>query len=653
MAQDPAALAAASSDLTPRRDEGNIRTALDAVVANGGNIVAWLVFIAMGISVFEVGMRYLLNDPTSWVHETVVFLIAIIFAIGGPVALARDKHIRVRILYDTVGDDTRRWLDLLNTILTLLFTVAMSYAAYVMFTRSAFNPLGEFQLERSGTSWNPPFPSLTKLAILVALAIMTAQAVWHALQAMQRTLPLPLVVILIVALIGGGVFGAEAVLSSSGFGLRDLGIQTATYVLIGSIFLLLIPGLPLAFVTGIVALFFTFGWFGTNALTVVTANVYGFVTKFPLVAVPMFVFMASLLDRSGIARDLFNAMRLFAGRIPGGVAVQTLVVAFFLATMSGIIGGEIVLLGMLALPQMLRLGYDRRIAIGVVCAGGSLGTMVPPSIVLIIYGLMANESIADLFLAAITPAVILMLCYMTYVLVRCGLNPSLGPPLPKEEQMSLGEKLRASRSVVLPLLIAVMVLGSIYGGIASVTEAAAMGVFGTILAIIIRGEFTPKLLQQAVGQTLNTCGMIVWIGVGAATLVGVYNLMGGTRFVSAAILGLDTHPIVIIMVMMGILLVLGLFMDWIGIALLTLPIFVPIVTELGYDPIWFGVLFAVNMQVSFLSPPFGPAAFYLKSVAPPHITLGNIFGSLLPFICIQICVLALILFFPGISTWIL
>ncbi len=439
-----------------------------------------------------------------------------------------------------------------------------------------------------------------------------------------------------------------------GLGLNAMGIEAGTYVLVGSIFALLLTGLPLAFVTGLVALVFTFGWFGPNALPLVTSRVYGFITEYSLVAVPMFVFMASLLDRSGIAKDLFTGMRVLAGRLPGGVALQTLVVAVFLAAMSGIIGGEIVLLGILALPQMLRLGYDRKIAIGVVCGGGSLGTMIPPSIVLIIYGLIASVSIADLFVAAVTPGLMLATLYAVYVLIRCVIDPKLAPPLPPippEEKRA--RKVEAVKAIILPAAIAFMVLGTIYAGIASVTEAAAMGVFGVLVAIGIRREFSFRLMQEAVTQTMNTCGMIIWIGVGAAILVGVYNLMGGNRFVSSTILGIDAAPIVIIIVMMLILIVLGLFLDWIGIAMLTLPIFLPIILKLGYDPIWFGILFAVNMQVSFLSPPFGPAAFYLKGVAPPEITLKDIFSSLLPFILMQLIVLTVILVYPNIALWML
>lgn len=643
-----------AGEVMPRRAEGVIRTPLDAVVARSGRVIGWLIFFAMVITVYEVVLRYGFNNPTYWVHETTVFLVATIFALGGPVVLAQDRHIRVRILYDMVPDRTRQWFDVVNAIITLVFCIGMTYAAYVLFTRSAFNPAGEFQLERSGTSWNPPFPSLTKGMIVIAVSLMCVQTIWHVVHALRQVFSPAVTAVSTLVLAVGAVLGAGWLLTAGDIGLRNLGIETGTWLLIGAIFVMLPTGLPLAFITGLVALFFTFGWFGSNALPLVTSRVYGFITEYSLVAVPMFVFMASLLDRSTIARDLFNAMRIFAGRLPGGVAVQTLVVAFFMAAMSGIIGGEIVLLGMLALPQMLRFGYSRDIAIGVVCAGGSLGTMVPPSIVLIIYGLMASVSIADLFLAAVTPATILMLCYMTYVITRCAINPSLGPPLPRDERrMSGGERLHALWSILQPGAIAFIVLGSIYGGVASVTEAASMGVLATLLVIVMRGEFSLRLLQQAVTQTLNTCGMIIWIGVGAAILVGVYNLMGGNRFVSATLLGMETAPIVIILLMMAILLVLGLFLDWIGIALLTLPIFVPIVVELGYDPIWFGILFAVNMQVSFLSPPFGPAAFYLKGVAPPEISLGTIFRALIPFICIQICVLALMLAFPNLSLWIL
>ncbi|MBU2956221.1 TRAP transporter large permease subunit [Paracoccus sp. 1_MG-2023] len=432
--------------------------------------------------------------------------------------------------------------------------------------------------------------------------------------------------------------------------LSSMGIETGTLVLFAMLLGLLITGIPLAFVTLLVTLVFALGWFGPMVVPLITSRVYSFVSSFVFVSVPMFVLMAAILDRSGIARDLFEAMRLIGGRIRGGVAVQTIFVAVILAAMSGIIGGEVVLLGLIALPQMLAQGYDRKLAIGVVCAGGSLGTMVPPSIVLIIYGLTANVSIGELFTAAFVPGFMLALLYVGYVLARAFLTPGAVPPA-VTDPVPTAEKIRLLKGLFLPILVVVMVLGSIYGGIASVTEASAVGVAGVLLSTILRGEFSWGLLKGAAMQTLQTVGMIVWIGIGASALVGVFNLMGGINFVSDLITGISDNPTIIILFMMAILFVLGMFLDWVGIALLTMPIFVPIVVELGYDPVWFGVLFAMNMQVSFLSPPFGPAAFYLKSVTPPDISLGEIFRALLPFIGLQIIAVALLILFPQIAVY--
>ena len=434
------------------------------------------------------------------------------------------------------------------------------------------------------------------------------------------------------------------------FDLAALGIGPATLLMFGLMVVLLLTGMPLAFVTLLVSLVFALAFFGPLSITVITSRIYTFVNSFIFVSVPMFVLMAAMLDRSGVARDLFDAMKLIGGRIRGGVAVQTIFVSVILAAMSGIIGGEIVLLGLIALPQMLRQGYDRNLAIGVVCAGGSLGAMIPPSIVLIMYGLTANVSIGDLFTASFVPGLMLASLYVGYVLLRSYFSEGVAPP-PTNETIPSAEKLRLLKGLILPLLVVTFVLGSIYAGIASVTEASAVGVAGVALSAVIRGEFTWKFLRESAMQTLSTCGMIVWIGIGATALVGVYNLMGGINFVAGLITGVSDNPTVIVLLMMAILFVLGAFLDWVGIALLTMPIFVPIVTSLGLDPIWFGVLFCMNMQMSFLSPPFGPAAFYLKSVAPPEISLGDIFRALLPFIGLQAFALAMMICFPQIAVY--
>ncbi|WP_159650665.1 TRAP transporter large permease [Vibrio atypicus] len=435
------------------------------------------------------------------------------------------------------------------------------------------------------------------------------------------------------------------------FDLSSIGIAWGSVLMLVMMIGLLLTGMQLAFVTGFVAIFFTLCWFGPDALPLIASRTYSFASGYVFLAVPMFVLMAALLDRSGIARDLFDAMKSVGRKVRGGVAVQTLLVAVLLASMSGVIGGETVLLGILALPQMLRLGYDRKLAIGTTCAGGALGTMLPPSIVLIIYGMTASVSIGDLFKASFLPAFILAACYIGYVLIRCKLNPSLAP-IPSDIDEDDEPNVNYFKALFFPLLSVATVLGSIYTGVASVTEASALGVVGIMISAVIRGEMNFTMLKESAIATMRTCGMIMWIGIGASALVGIYNLMGGIDFVEEVILGLSGGSALgTLLIMMVILLVLGMFLDWVGVALLTMPIFVPIITSLGYDPVWFGVVFCLNMQVSFLSPPFGPAAFYLKSVAPKEITLGEIFESLLPFIGLQVLVLSLVIMFPELAMW--
>ncbi len=435
------------------------------------------------------------------------------------------------------------------------------------------------------------------------------------------------------------------------FDLSSIGIAWGSLLMLVMMIGLLLTGMQLAFVTGFVAIFFTLCWFGPDALPLIASRTYSFASGYVFLAVPMFVLMAALLDRSGIAKDLFDAMKSVGRKVRGGVAVQTLLVAVLLASMSGVIGGETVLLGILALPQMLRLGYDRKLAIGTTCAGGALGTMLPPSIVLIIYGMTASVSIGDLFKASFLPAFILAGCYIGYVLIRCKLNPALAP-IPSDSGEDEEPQVSYFKALFFPLLSVAVVLGSIYTGVASVTEASALGVVGIMISAIIRGEMSVKMLKESAIATMRTCGMIMWIGIGASALVGIYNLMGGIDFVEEVILGLSGgSALLTLLIMMAILLVLGMFLDWVGVALLTMPIFVPIVISLGYDPVWFGVVFCLNMQVSFLSPPFGPAAFYLKSVAPKDISLGEIFQSLLPFIGLQIFVLSLVIMFPELAMW--
>ncbi|MEM7641932.1 MAG: TRAP transporter large permease subunit [Pseudomonadota bacterium] len=534
-------------------------------------------------------------------------------------------------------------------------------------------------------------------------------------------------------------------------------IGTISLVLLIALMLLLAIGMPLGMASAVLAVLvlvmrfepvlLTAPWefgegvltgrFGSGPLNILAQRIYGLLTDYVLISIPLFIFMAALLERSGIAKDMYSSLSVWLSRTRGGIAVVTSIMAVIMAAMSGIIGGEVVLLGLIALPQMLRLGYDQNLAIGTICASGSLGTMIPPSIVLIIFGLITETSIKALFTAAFVPGFMLASFIILYIIVRTRLNPSLAP-LPPEDPNDppTGEKsmlfgafltilvagfgtalfLRAAfftvtgqnaliegvdpitlgqphhvwvfgivvavalaaifalfkthrakrgwdmgKGLVAPIVVIGVVMGSIYGGISGITEAAGMGVVAVFLISVFRGEASIELVWDSLMRTLKSTGTIIWVTIGAATLAGAYTIAGGPTYVANLILAADLPTMGIVLVMMLILLIMGAFMDWVGIVLLIIPVFLPIIQrlpieEIGflghveprYLAVWFGVLFCMNMQVSFLSPPFGPAAFYLKSVAPPHISLTDIFRGFLPFICIQLCALSVLLIYPPI-----
>jgi len=432
-----------------------------------------------------------------------------------------------------------------------------------------------------------------------------------------------------------------------------VGIEIITILIVLGLLALMAIGIPLGVTTLTVSLVTAVLYFGERAgFFIVSANVTEVLHKYELIAVPFFVFMANVLERSGIAHTLFESMAILGGRFRGSVAVQTTVVAVVLAAMSGIMGGEIVMLGLIALPQMLRLGYDRKMSIGIICAAGALATLIPPSVVLIVYGLAAQVSITKLFAASAVPGLLLASLFIAYVLVRVRLNPSLAPiyDIP-ETGLPFVQRLRFLNGAILPAVLIMAVLGVIYSGVATVTEAAAIGAVGSLVVAAVRGELSWTMARDAMRRTALTVGSIIWLVLGAVSLIGIYNRIGGGDFLRGMLTSLDIAPIWVIVVMMAIVMVLGTFLEWIAILFITVPIFAPVVQDLGYDPVWFGVLFAMNIQIYYLSPPFGPACFFLKSVAPKDVELQEIFAAVMPFIALQAIGLLLVLAFPDIALW--
>ncbi|MGF1474604.1 MAG: TRAP transporter large permease subunit [Geminicoccaceae bacterium] len=449
-------------------------------------------------------------------------------------------------------------------------------------------------------------------------------------------------------------------------------IGTLSLILLLAMLVLLAIGMPLGFASGFLAFLvlllkfgpdLLFSNFGTGPLNILAQRMYGLTTDYVIISVPLFIFMASLLERSGIAKDMYSALNIWLSRTRGGIAIVTAIMAIIMAAMSGIIGGEVVLLGLIALPQMMRLGYNQNLAIGTICASGSLGTMIPPSIVLIIYGLVTETSIHALFKAAFLPGFMLGSFIIIYNIIRTRLQPELAPLPEGAQDVSFRDKLAALPQLIPPILVVIVVLGSIYGGITGITEAAGMGVVAVLLLTLFRGELSFDLLKEGLMRTFKSTGTILWVTFGATALAGAYSIAGGPTYVANLIVGAELPPMGIILVMMVIFLFLGAVMDWVGIVLLVMPVFLPIIVRLpveeigliggiapGFVAVWFGVVFCMNMQVSFLSPPFGPAAFYLKSVAPPEISLTDIFKGFLPFIAIQLLALAILLAFPALTT---
>jgi tripartite ATP-independent transporter DctM subunit len=591
---------------------------------------------------------------------------------------SRSRHIGITVFYLMARERTQWRLDLLAMVVGVV-------ALFLLAGDTLVRSLDSIDLvERHGSAFNSPQPMVLKTALVLGALIYLVQLLVNLHRHFDAALPRLAVILVATVLLArlvvlalGHYLGDEGVVGSVNalaeglaealdprqiINLRDYGIGVVSIGIVVAMLTLMMTGMPLGVVTLTISIVCALLFFGPRGLYLVSTNAFGLLESYPLVAVPLFVLMASILEKADIAEDLFDAMSIFAGNLRGGVAVQTVVVAVIMAAMSGIMGGEIVMLGLVALPQMLRLGYDRKMSIGTICASGSLATLIPPSVVMIVYGLAAQVSIGDLFIAGAVPGLMLASFYIVFVLVRCKLTPSLAPTAEEVAARTGGDtRLSPSRkmAVLLCILLIASVMGSIYAGIASVTEAAGVGVFGAVVVAAVRLRFNWSMLQTALSQTMATVGTIIWLILGAVSFVGIYNLIGGGDFMRSLFSGLDLSPMGIIFVMMGILVVLGTFMEWIAIVFITVPIFAPVVVdlapELGLDPawaaVWFGVLFVMNIQIYFLSPPFGPACFWLKSVAPTDVSLHEIFLAVIPFIGLQIIGLARAMIFPEIALW--
>jgi tripartite ATP-independent transporter DctM subunit len=426
-----------------------------------------------------------------------------------------------------------------------------------------------------------------------------------------------------------------------------MSVELATIVLFGGLLLLLFLGVPVAFAIGALCVPLIFLLWGQSGLLTLVTTTVGTITDPTLITIPLFVLMGNFLLHSGISDRLFQALSYWLSGVRGGLAIVSVAVCVALDMCTGF-GPGILTMGMIAVPAMLKRGYDKRLAVGTVLAGGA-GDILPPSIIMIIFAYVARVSVGRLFFAGFIPGFVLAGSYMLYVAIRCYLQPQLAPPL--AEAVTWKMRTASLREVVPPTLLIVAVLGSIFLGIATPTEAAAVGAFGAFLCCLGYRRFSWKMLRTSCLETLKISGMVLWILV-AATLFGITTNMAGIReLVIGVTSGLPVNPWVILIGMQLILLVFGMFMDDYAIVTICAPIFIPIAASLGFDLIWFSIVFILNMQVAYLTPPFGWALILMRGVAPPEITTADIWRSVPPFIGIQVLVLVLTMLLPQLALW--
>lgn len=426
-------------------------------------------------------------------------------------------------------------------------------------------------------------------------------------------------------------------------------IWMISIITVASLAALLIFGFPISFSMAGLAILGTLYVWGPAGLYMVAASAFGSATHFVYIAIPLFLLMAHFLKSSGLAEDLYETMYRWSGHLRGGLAAGTLIICAIFAAMAGISSVATVTMGLIALPSMLKRGYDKSLALGCIMGGGTLGILIPPSIIMIIYGGVAEVSVGQLFMGGMLPGIMICGLLILYVLIRCWINPSMGPPV--DTHFSFREKLVVLKGAILPMLLVMLVLGTIYMGVCTPTEAAGIGAFGAFLCVALYRRLTWETVRNSVLEVTKTNAMIMWIIIGAACFSKFVAVAGLQDQLSELIVNLDVWRWWIIILMQLSFFVLGMFLDPAGIVTLLGPLFVPIIVNLGFDPLWFGILFVINMEIGYLTPPFGFNLFYMKGVAPPEISMNDIYRAIFPFIGILLVGMIIVMLFPELTSW--
>jgi tripartite ATP-independent transporter DctM subunit len=427
--------------------------------------------------------------------------------------------------------------------------------------------------------------------------------------------------------------------------------NTILLLMFGSLTLFMLTGLPIAFVLGGLSLLFTVTLWEPNAVIVLVLQIFDTMKSEALLAIPLFILMACILQRSGVIEDLYRAMELWFGRIKGGLAIGTVIICVVMAAMTGVVGAAVTAMGILALPEMLKRGYKPQLALGTICASGTLGILIPPSVLTIVYAVTAQISIGQMLIAGLVPGLILASLYIAYIVVVGWLRPEWVPLEPNMQAVPLKTKLLALKALAFPSMLIVMILGSIFFGIATPTESAAVGVAGAMIPALLKRRLNVSMLRASGVDSLKATSMILWITLGAKAYVAIFTGLGGADTLLEFIRGLEVNRWLILGAMMLLLVFLGTVLDELGIILLTVPVFLPIVRHLGFDELWFGVLYAITIQMGYISPPFGYTLFYIKGTLPRHIGMDQVYKGVIPFFILQFVGLLICAAFPDLITY--
>jgi tripartite ATP-independent transporter DctM subunit len=429
--------------------------------------------------------------------------------------------------------------------------------------------------------------------------------------------------------------------------------QLAAVVMFALLLAVVIGGVHLAFALMFMGLIFGLIYLGSSIFPMAMLQIFDVMESEILIAVPLFVFMGTVLEKSGVAEKVYQSLYEFFGPVRGGLALATIATCTIFAACTGVIAATVTTMTLLAVPAMLKRKYDKGLATGVVCAGGSLGILIPPSVMLVMYGPMANLSVAKLFAAALFPGLFLSALYLAYIIIRCWLQPGAAPAISSEERTAIGAKLvlRTIMQMVPSFFLIIAVLGSIIAGIASPTEASGVGAFCALVLAAAYRKLTIQYIKEAAYATLIVTTMVFFIIIGAGIFNAVFLYLGGGTLIRNALIGLPLGKWFVLFTMMFILFVGGFFISWQGLLYIVVPIFLPVVTAMGFDPLWFALLVCVNLQMSFLTPPFAYAIFFVKGASPPEITTWDIYRGVTPFVMLQALGLFVCVVYPEIILW--